>query len=85
MAANELRARGALALGDALALCVLLAVENDPRLESALVRWHGRFELEAKSLTIAESQLVLAALGGLPGESAANLVREIARRRGVAA
>src|SRR5947207_2173771 len=50
MAAQELRARGALSLGDAFALCLLLAAENDRRLESALLRWHGRFELEAKSL-----------------------------------
>src|SRR6266508_4112766 len=84
MAARELRALGSLALGDAFALCLLLAVENDPRIEPALVKWHGRFELEAKSLAIAESQLVLAALAALPGESAEEVVKEIARRRGIA-
>jgi hypothetical protein len=83
MAARELRALGALSLGDAFALCLLLALEDDPHLEPALVKWHGRFELEAKSLTIAESQLVLAALAALPGQSAEEVVKEIARRRGV--
>jgi hypothetical protein len=64
---------------------LLLATEQDRRLESALLRWHGRFELEAKALTLSESQLVLAALAALPGESAEQIVREIARRRGIAA
>jgi hypothetical protein len=80
-----MRALGALSLGDAFALCLLLALDEDPRRESALLRWHGRFELEAKSLTLSESQLVLAALAALPGQSAEEVIKEIARRRGVAA
>ena len=33
------------------------------KLERAAVRWHGRLETEATFLSLAESQLALAALG----------------------
>lgn len=32
------------------------------------IRWHGRLEIEAKSLTLAESRFALAALERLPKE-----------------
>jgi hypothetical protein len=35
------------------------------KLEQAALRWHGRLELEASAMTLAESQLALAALASL--------------------
>ena len=62
----------------ALAYLDLLAEQKPEKLERACVRWHGRLETEATFLSLAESQLALAAL--------ASLVRGGAGRgRGVAA
>jgi len=47
------------------------------------VRWHGRLELEARRLTVADAQLALAALAALGGEQrgqALALVRAFADR-----
>src|SRR5579862_2819099 len=63
MAARELRG---LSLHDALDLVVLIAQARPDRLESAAIRWHGRLEAEAKSLTLDESRFALAALERLP-------------------
>jgi hypothetical protein len=48
----------------------------------AALRWHGRLELEASTMTLGESQLALAALASLcAGErSALNLLRKLLRR-----
>ena len=46
----------------ALDYLVLLVSEKPAKYPLAALRWHGRFELEATTLTLAESQLVLAAL-----------------------
>lgn len=54
LAARELRP---LALHDALDLCVLIAELQPERFERAAVRWHGRLEVEAQLLTLAESHL----------------------------
>jgi len=35
---------------------------SDDRPELAAIRWHGRLEIEAKTLTLAESRFALAAL-----------------------
>ena len=43
----------------------LLAELKPARLERAAVRWHGRLELEAPTLTLTESQFALAALAML--------------------
>lgn len=40
----------------------LLAEVKPEKLESAALRWHGRLELEASMMTLAESQPALAAL-----------------------
>jgi hypothetical protein len=64
---TALREMGAVDLLEALdyvALLVELRPTNAPR---AAVRWHGRLETEAPMLTMAEAQLVLAALAALPG------------------
>jgi hypothetical protein len=61
------RQLGELSLPDALALTVLFAEHDPDRFERAAVRWHARFALETPGVTLAESQLVLAALAGLSG------------------
>jgi hypothetical protein len=43
----------------------LLAEVKPVKLEQAALRWHGRLELEASVVTLAESQLALAALASL--------------------
>jgi hypothetical protein len=49
----------------ALDYLALLAELKSERFPAAAVRWHGRLELEAPTLTLAESQLALAALAAL--------------------
>ena len=63
IAARELRG---LALADALELVALIAKSRPDRIEPAAIRWHGRLEIEARSLTLAESRFALAALERLP-------------------
>jgi hypothetical protein len=60
-----LREMGAVSLLEALDYLALLAELRPDRLEAAAVRWHGRLELESTLLTLAESQLALAALTNL--------------------
>jgi hypothetical protein len=60
-----LREMGAVSLLEALDYLALLAELRPDRLEAAAVRWHGRLELESSLLTLAESQLALAALTNL--------------------
>jgi hypothetical protein len=57
----SLRELGQPSLEDALAYLDLLAEQKSANLERAGVRWHGRLETEATFLTLAESQLALAA------------------------
>jgi hypothetical protein len=52
--------------GTALDLVALIARVRPDRLEAAAIRWHGRLEIEAKSLTLAESRFALTALERLP-------------------
>lgn len=60
----------------------LLADLKPEKLPSAALRWHGRFELEATSLTLADSQLALSALGSLCSgdRHAILLLRDLLRR-----
>jgi len=51
----------------ALDYLALLARQRPDRFDRAALRWHGRLECEARTLTLAESQLALAALGSLRG------------------
>ncbi|HZS29733.1 MAG TPA: hypothetical protein VFA37_00595 [Gaiellaceae bacterium] len=60
-----LREMGSVSLLEALDYLALLAELRPDRLEAAAVRWHGRLELESSWLTLAESQLALAALANL--------------------
>jgi hypothetical protein len=67
---------------DALDYLDLLAELRPAKLEQAALRWHGRLELEAGILTLAESQLALAALASLcAGErDAVQILRRLVRR-----
>ena len=60
----------------------LLAEVKPEELERAAVRWHGRLEVEAAAMTLAESQLALAALGALRSgdKTAAEILRRLLRR-----
>ena len=49
----------------ALDYLALLAELKPERFQPAAVRWHGRLELEAPTLTLTESQFALAALAAL--------------------
>jgi hypothetical protein len=62
MTLREMRSVGLL---EALDYVVLLAELRPERAAPAAIRWHGRLELEAGNLTLAESQLALAALANL--------------------
>jgi hypothetical protein len=62
LALREMRDASLLVLVDYLEL---LADVRPDKFDRAAVKWHGRLELEATVLTIAESQLALAALGAL--------------------
>jgi hypothetical protein len=57
-----MRELGTISLADALDYLELLAVQRPDRFDRAAVRWHGRLETETGVLTLAESQLALAAL-----------------------
>jgi hypothetical protein len=56
------RELGKLSLKDALDYCDLLARQAPERFELAALRWHGRWETEAKANSLHESQLALACL-----------------------
>jgi len=77
-----LRELGGVSLLDALDYLDLLAEQKPAKLEQAALRWHGRLELEANTITLAESQLALAALASLcAGErEAVPLLRRLLRR-----
>jgi hypothetical protein len=60
-----LREMGTPSLIWALDYVILLAELQPAKAKSAALRWHGRLELEAPTLTLAESQFALAALVAL--------------------
>jgi hypothetical protein len=81
-AESSLRELGSVSLEDALGYLDLLAEQKPEKLERAAVRWHGRLETEATFLSLAESQLALAALASLcAGErDALEVLRRLLRR-----
>jgi hypothetical protein len=81
-AETSLRELGQPSLEDALAYLDLLAEQKPEKLERAAVRWHGRLEWQAPLMTLAESQLALAALSSLAaGErDAVEVLRGLLRR-----
>ena len=66
----------------ALAYLDLLAEQKPEKVQRACVRWLGRLETEATFLSLAESQLALAALASLcAGErDAIEILRRLLRR-----
>jgi hypothetical protein len=78
----SLRELGSVSLEDALGYLDLLAEQKQEKLERAAVRWHGRLETEATFLSLAESQLALAALASLCGgeREAVDVLRRLLRR-----
>ena len=61
---------------------LLLTTERPEKFPLAALRWHGRFELEARTLTLTESQLALSALVALghgDGESV-EVLRRLLRK-----
>ena len=81
-AETAMREMGDVSLLDALDYLALLAGARPDRFDQAALRWHGRFELEASTLTLAESQLALAALGSLRmgGKDAVSILTRLLRR-----
>jgi hypothetical protein len=77
-----MREMGSISLLEALDYLDLLREVRPGKLERAAVRWHGRLETEAVTLTLAESQLALAALASLCGGEVAALkiLRSLVRR-----
>jgi len=81
-AESSLRELGTPSLEDPLGYLDLLAETSSARLKRACVRWHVRLETEATFLSLAESQLALAALASLcAGErEAVEVLRRLLRR-----
>jgi hypothetical protein len=77
-----LREMGTPSLLVALDYLELLAEVRPDKFDRAAVRWHGRLELEAPTLTLTESQFALAALAMLgDGQGdAVELLRTLLRR-----
>jgi hypothetical protein len=84
LAAAEIAAKqlGGLSLVDALDYLVLLAELRPDRAQAAALRWHGRLELEASTLTLVESHLALSALTALVtgDREAAPVLKRLLRR-----
>jgi HEAT repeat protein len=77
---------GRVDLADALALCLLVA--GDPhKFDRAAARWHARYCAELPGVTLAESQLVLAAVKALPhgigARAAVEALAQLADERGL--
>jgi hypothetical protein len=82
-AISAAKAMGNLNLGDALALCVVLAERDRARYHRAAVRWIARFLAETADASLEEAQLVSAALSALPAAPSVALpmLREFVRAR----
>ena len=78
----QLREMGAVTLDEALDYVALLAELRPGHVGRAAVRWHGRLETEAPMLTLADSQLALAALAALCSgdREAVGVLRRLLRR-----
>jgi len=71
-------------LGDALAITLLILEKDPPRYSTAAARWAARFVLEATPApTLAESQLLAAALADLPSEAARSALARMCADRGL--
>ena len=74
---------GGLDLGDALALCVVLAERDPARYRLSAPRWVSRFVDECGDVSVEEAQLVQAAFAALPSAPllARPVLRELVRTR----
>ncbi len=74
---------GGLGLGDALALCVVIAERDPTQYQRAATRWLTRFLEETAGVSLEETQLVTAALNAMPTapELARPVLRELVRTR----
>lgn len=81
-AETSIRELGSVSLDDALGYLDLLSEQKPEKLERACIRWHGRLETESTFLSLAESQLALAALASLCGgeRDAVEILRKLLRR-----
>ncbi len=80
LALREMRTPSLLAALDYLEL---LAEVKPEKLEPPAVRWHGRLEVEAGAMTLAESPVALPALASLcaeRGRESAEIFRRLLRR-----
>jgi len=76
--------RKPIALADALALLLLIAVEDPARYSRAAARWHGRFVIDC-GLSLEDDALALAALSAVRFSPAAlELLEELGTRYRVA-
>jgi hypothetical protein len=77
-----LREMGRPSLMLALDYVILLAELQPAKAKVAALRWHGRLELEAPTLTLAESQFALAALTALcdGNRDAVGVLRRLLRK-----
>ena len=78
MAEVALKEMGSPSLLVAIEYLQLLVLERPAKYSLAALRWHGRLELEATTLTLAESQLALSALVAM-GEGNAEAVEVLWR------
>jgi hypothetical protein len=58
-------------LVDALAVCLLMSAQRDPRYDRAATRWLARFALERRDVTLADVRAAVAALNALPSDPVA--------------
>ena len=75
MAASELRS---IQLDDALEILILMAAENDPRVDRAAARWVGRLLAETP-IGLADGRYAIALVERLP--QCSETLRRLARRR----
>jgi hypothetical protein len=82
-AISAAKAMGGLSLGDALALCVVMAQRSPAQFNRAAGRWISRFLEETPDASVEEVQLVTAALSALRAtpELARPVLRELVRHR----
>jgi hypothetical protein len=56
---------------DALAVCLLMSAQRDPRYDRAATRWLARFALERPNVSLADVREAVAALNALPANPVA--------------
>src|SRR5690349_1537186 len=77
------REMGNVTLDEALLLVFLYAEKEPIKFERAALRWHTRYVIEGKAVSLLKAQLALSALAELRGgerEAAGKLLTELARR-----